>query len=97
MFKVKGKLSALNDSKVRELTVDKAKLDGDIMYIIEVRTLLEWLEGNKEPVGPGHYRPTGKYLQDETAIMLAAVEVADEVELEGNVPTLPEPEEGVIH
>lgn len=97
MFNIRGKLVALNDGKMRELTVDKGKLGGDLLFIVEIRTILEWLEGNKEPVGPGHYKPKGKYLEDELAILLAAREVAEDTEVEGDFPIMAEPAEGVIH
>lgn len=96
MFRVKGKIVSLNDNKERELIVNNGNLYGNVMFMVEVRTLLEWLEGNKEPIGPGHYRPKGKYIEDEKAILLAALEVAEDTEVMGDYPVLEEPEEGVI-
>ncbi|MCS0827393.1 hypothetical protein NX029_26115 [Cytobacillus firmus] len=94
MFKARGSLKILGDKKIREITYDKGKITGDDMFVFELRFMLDRMEKYGDAVGPSQYFPKGKYEADATAVMLTIRMICDNLQLQGDIPTL-KAEEGV--
>lgn len=88
VYKVRGKLSILNDNKVREITVNSGDFTGDSLFVFELSHVLERMEKRGEPIGYTGYIPEGSYTKDDLAVILTIREICTDVQFSGDVPNV---------